>query len=212
MRSVPLPQAPADREGMARPEGVLPAQTYADLRLRRFGNTARVTSDLRELRKEFPGMEDEVLRDPLRAQASLEQRGSQRAYDGAPPVVPHAMDAQPSGSCPACHGEGLLVAGRLAPRIPHVPYASCAQCHAWGGSVGQPSAAANAFVGAWSERVGDRAWEGAPPTIPHGTWLRSDCAACHGLTGRPGLRTSHPERQQCVQCHGSSGLEPPWAQ
>lgn len=38
-------------------------------------------------------------------------------------------------------------------------------------------------------------------TIPHGTQLRSDCLSCHGPPGLVGLRTPHPDRQACVQCH-----------
>jgi len=31
--------------------------------------------------------------------------------------------------------------------------------------------------------------------------MRQDCTSCHGVTGLPGLRTPHPERFNCQQCH-----------
>jgi cytochrome c-type protein NapB len=40
--------------------------------------------------------------------------------------------------------------------------------------------------------------------MPHPMHMRSECDSCHGPSGRPGLRTSHPDRQNCVQCHASS--------
>ena len=48
---------------------------------------------------------------------------------------------------------------------------------------------------------GQRAFAGAPPTIPHTLWLRGNCLACHGAFGFAELQTSHPERANCVQCH-----------
>jgi nitrate reductase cytochrome c-type subunit len=49
---------------------------------------------------------------------------------------------------------------------------------------------------------GGRFYEGAPPTIPHPLQLRENCLACHaGPASRPEIRTSHPERARCRQCH-----------
>jgi cytochrome c-type protein NapB len=51
-------------------------------------------------------------------------------------------------------------------------------------------------------RKGDRLYPQAPPVIPHGVFMREDCAACHeGVPGRPEIRCSHPERMNCRQCH-----------
>jgi cytochrome c-type protein NapB len=61
--------------------------------------------------------------------------------------------------------------------------------------------AGNSFVGLNPPLKGTRAWPLAPPTIPHSTLMRSDCLSCHGPQGLYGLRTPHPERQSCVQCH-----------
>jgi cytochrome c-type protein NapB len=61
--------------------------------------------------------------------------------------------------------------------------------------------AENAFVGSVSPSKGSRAWPQAPPTIPHPTFMRNDCMSCHGPNGLFGLRTPHPDRQSCFQCH-----------
>lgn len=140
---------------------------------------------------------------------AVARRAGRRAYDGAPPVVPHPVDAMSSANCRVCHTEGLVVRDIVAPRMSHAEMGNCTQCHvpAGGGGVpGGPAAwalaiAANSFEGRASVGRGSRAWAGAPPTIPHGTWMRENCSSCHGPTGLAGLRTSHPERTSCVQCH-----------
>jgi cytochrome c-type protein NapB len=136
------------------------------------------------------------------------RRRAHRAYDGAPPTIPHAIDQRDVPGCLTCHGEGMKLGERVAPKISHAPYQSCAQCHVVSDSPrplaeykGVPG---NTFTGLASAGHGGRAWNGAPPTMPHTTHMRTDCASCHGPTGLPGLRTSHPQRQNCQQCHASS--------
>ena len=129
-----------------------------------------------------------------------------RAYDGAPPTIPH--DAA-TGSCVTCHdADGSAIAGvGVAPASPHGEAGAagamrrCRQCHA-------PVATAAVFVtsrftglvqGPWR---GSRATPGAPPTIPHTLQLRGECLSCHaGVGARPEIRTTHPERARCRQCH-----------
>lgn len=42
----------------------------------------------------------------------------------------------------------------------------------------------------------------APPTIPHKTFMRENCTACYsGAAAREEIRTPHPERSRCRQCH-----------
>ncbi|MBL9127149.1 MAG: hypothetical protein JNL97_05865 [Verrucomicrobiales bacterium] len=149
--------------------------------------------------------------DAERAQAVL-RRAQRRAFDGAPPVVPHPVDATSSANCRVCHSQGLAVRDVVAPRMSHPEMGNCTQCHVEaGGSVPGTSAewaaalAANGFEGRASVGRGSRAWPGAPPTIPHAIWMRENCASCHGLTGLVGLRTSHPERALCTQCHVPEG-------
>jgi nitrate reductase (cytochrome), electron transfer subunit len=146
--------------------------------------------------------------DQLRALAR-EQRALRRAYDGAPPLVPHPITQDSAASCLACHGPGLVVKDRTASKISHEHFTSCTQCHV--SSVGlqiptgdnlllQPMTE-NQFVGFQAPLKGTRAWPDAPPTVPHSTLMRSDCISCHGPNGLPGLRTPHPERHSCTQCH-----------
>jgi nitrate reductase cytochrome c-type subunit len=50
--------------------------------------------------------------------------------------------------------------------------------------------------------AGDRATPGAPPRIPHRILMRENCVACHdGSAAREEIRTTHPERWRCRQCH-----------
>lgn len=137
------------------------------------------------------------------------ERADRRAYDGAPPVVPHPIVQDASTACMACHGEGLAVKESVAPKISHPHFRNCTQCHvpsvgpgfrADQASLTTPPAA-NEFAGTTATPRGSRAWSGAPPTIPHPTHMRSDCLSCHGPTGPLGLRTTHPERHSCLQCH-----------
>jgi cytochrome c-type protein NapB len=140
---------------------------------------------------------------------AIAQRQARRAFDGAPPIVPHPVPQDSTAACLACHSHGLAVKDRIASKISHAPYGSCTQCHVparTGPGLTTDAAllaalADNVFSGAVAATKGERAWPGAPPTIPHGTLMRSDCNSCHGPAGLHGLRTPHPERQSCTQCH-----------
>ncbi len=159
-----------------------------------------------------------VASDAARSEAVL-ARAARRAFEGAPPVIPHPVDAITPASCRTCHLTGLAVRGVVAPKMSHGEMGSCTQCHVPQGGPGLVSRqelsqpfAGNAFEGLRSAGKGARAWPGAPPTIPHTLWMRQDCASCHGPTGLAGLRTSHPERAACQQCHVPDGQVdlPPW--
>ncbi|HYG22981.1 MAG TPA: nitrate reductase cytochrome c-type subunit [Verrucomicrobiae bacterium] len=140
---------------------------------------------------------------------ALQERSLRRAYNGAPPVVPHPIQQDSSAGCLACHESGLAIKDRVAPRISHPHYASCTQCHVPAGGTQLPvqnaalrePLALNRFGGAPEPGRGERAWIFAPPAIPHSTLMRTDCLSCHGATGRFALRTPHPERHSCMQCH-----------
>ncbi len=143
-----------------------------------------------------------------RSQA-LSERAGHRAFDGAPPVVPHPIAQDSSAVCLACHGEGLAVKDKVAAKISHPHYSSCTQCHVASGDVALPPTesarlaplAENRFVSVQPPLRGNRAWPLAPPTVPHATFMRTDCLSCHGPRGLFGLRTPHPDRQSCTQCH-----------
>lgn len=143
--------------------------------------------------------------------ATLEARAARRAYDGAPPRIPHDIGQMETGDCVSCHQDGVRIGPRVAPAMSHEAYSSCTQCHVVEEApmpgaeraleTGPPIA--STFVGLESPERGVRAWEGAPPQIPHATRMRERCASCHGSLAE-GLRTSHPWRQSCTQCHAPS--------
>jgi cytochrome c-type protein NapB len=170
------------------------------------GPNADFTSDLARLADQKPGLQEAVTNtESARAEALL-ARAAHRAFDGAPPVIPHPVDDNDVRSCSACHGEGRIIRGRIAARMSHPLYSNCTQCHA---PVGNPGfgpefPVENAFAGLIGPTQGPRAWTGAPPLIPHRTFMREDCMSCHGLAGRPGMRSTHPWRGNCQQCHAGS--------
>lgn len=136
-------------------------------------------------------------------------RSQRRAFSGAPPVVPHAIDERNAQACMACHGDGFKVGQVIAPKMSHHYLANCIQCHVEGvqnapWALASAEAPESQFVGMAEPGRGERIGPGAPPTIPHAVWMRSDCATCHGSLGKEGLRTSHPWRVNCTQCHAPS--------
>ncbi len=134
------------------------------------------------------------------------ERAERRAYDGAPPVIGHE-DFQMV--CTECHNaEGMAIEDYgFAPPSPHEQtrglsaMSRCRQCHVF--KVAGDLFAENSFVGLRQDlRSGGRLHPLAPPTIPHKTFMRENCTACHsGLAAREEIRTSHPERTRCRQCH-----------
>jgi nitrate reductase (cytochrome), electron transfer subunit len=158
------------------------------------------TPSLADLRYDRPGIFDAVVRTEEMKLAALADRAKNRAYDGAPPTIPHPVEAQSAASCLTCHGEGLKVGDRIASRISHAHMTNCTQCHVEQSRV----PVENAFAGVFRAGPGGRASPGAPPTIPHHTWMRENCASCHGLVTRSGIRTTHPWLTNCAQCHAPS--------
>jgi cytochrome c-type protein NapB len=136
---------------------------------------------------------------------STGERAAARAYDGAPPTIPHDVQI---GACTTCHDEdGSAIAGvGVAPASPHGVAATgamsrCRQCHVpeMARSVFAVSVFTGLSQGPWR---GARATPGAPPTIPHTLQLREHCLSCHaGAAARPEIRTTHPDRLRCQQCH-----------
>jgi len=147
--------------------------------------------------------------------AALTDRAANRAYDGAPPTIPHPVRQRAAAECLACHEDTFSVRGKSASAMSHAEYASCTQCHVVSeapmpGAMLPPDAtfAANSFVGMVSPSEGERAWAIAPPTTPHHTSMRENCMSCHGPNGRDPMVTPHPERQSCQQCHPpSAGMD-----
>jgi cytochrome c-type protein NapB len=147
--------------------------------------------------------------------AAVERRTSLRAYDGAPPLIPHGIDTFSSASCLSCHGKNgnFVIAGKRPAEISHPWVTNCTSCHVPTDGLRQitePEAARltveNAFVGKRSAGPGPRAYGTAPPTTPHPVWMRQNCMACHGPGREQAVRTSHPERQNCLQCHAPNAV------
>ena len=161
-----------------------------------------------------PGLLEPVSKEGSSVASDLATRSTRRAFDGAPPTIPHEIVQGGAPECLACHEEGLRVRDRLAPPMSHRHLSSCTQCHVVAlapmpGVVESHDATrvANSFAGRASASSGDTAWTGAPPVIPHSTFMRERCESCHGTNGRDALRTPHPDRQSCTQCHGLSAAE-----
>lgn len=141
-----------------------------------------------------------------------EKREKRRAYDGAPPVVPHPIDQDTAASCLQCHAQPTRIDNVVAAAISHPVYSSCTQCHVSSKGLG-PSwntsdydlHTGNTYSGYHQPTKGERAYPDAPPTIPHTVHMRQNCMSCHGPQGTSPIRTTHPERQSCVQCHVPSG-------
>lgn len=151
-----------------------------------------------------------------------------RAYPGAPPRIPHGLTGTEfrDARCNACHERGGYVArfAAYAPVTPHPEYTNCLQCHVADANVvgialpgpgvdatcrqcHVPGAATPDFVAldwrpaVWPE-TGRSALPDGPPPVPHDLQLRGNCLACHAGPGAAAeIRTSHPERANCRQCH-----------
>lgn len=133
-------------------------------------------------------------------------RAQRRAYDGAPPVIPHQFFGM---ACQQCHNErGVDVPGvGFAPPSPHEHTSRsgamqrCTQCHVFRNT--EAVFVANGFAGLRQDlRPGSRLHAFAPPRIPHLILLRENCQACHtGPAAREEIRCSHPDRARCTQCH-----------
>lgn len=182
---------------------VLPARNYADLRKQRIGANRGFANKVDDLEPEVPAPPESI--DTQAKEQSLLQRSQERAYDGAPPVIPHVVEQRSSDACRSCHKVGVQIGEVMAGRIPHFEMTECQQCHVAASPLEQTVVLTTSlFEGSRAPAEGDRAWPGAPPVIPHATWMRDNCLACHGPTGRAGLQTTHPERVNCTQCHAPS--------
>ena len=183
-----------------------PMPAYHAMQGKERGPNAHYITDIARLQSYRPGLTDPVVNTEADKAATLALRASRRAYAGAPPTIPHPVDANISTNCLVCHGNGVQVDGRIAPKMSHQAFTNCTQCHAQEGTpgMGPEFPVSNTFVGLESPTQGNRAWHGAPPTMPHPMWMREDCTSCHGVMGRPGIRTTHPWRMNCIQCHASS--------
>jgi cytochrome c-type protein NapB len=132
----------------------------------------------------------------------LDRRATLRAFYTAPPVIPHEVESRDSKDCLRCHlNVTKLEDGRVAMQTPHPQFSNCLQCHA-PSLPGGPQEVASTWEGLEEPKRGDRWFWTSPPTIPHRLYLRENCLSCHGPQNPDmRLRTTHPERTQCLQCH-----------
>ena len=155
-----------------------------------------------------------------------------RAYPGAPPRIPHGLTAEEYrlARCTTCHERGGYSPRfeAYAPITPHPELAACLQCHlpdARLAGIGMPGTGPDALCRQCHARPGaeadppgpswrSAAWPdvrsartaGTPPDIPHDLDSRGNCLACHAGPGSVAeLRTRHPERPDCRQCHLEAG-------
>jgi cytochrome c-type protein NapB len=187
------------------------ARGYGDLRAGRRGPNANMYEQaFAWLRSAGPSLTDPVEQTEEERLSALEARRARRAYAGAPPVVPHSIQEREAAACLTCHGTGSRLAGLRAPMMSHQEYTMCVQCHAPQRQESSrvramaPVGEDNLFVGVSEPGPGEIAWEGAPPLVPHATFMRESCNSCHGPHGAQGLKTPHPVRASCSQCHATS--------
>jgi cytochrome c-type protein NapB len=189
----------------AETQGPVP-RSYGDQRARRPApNGSIYDGAIEALAGDRPDLRAPVVQTEAERRAVLDKRASRRAYDGAPPTIPHRIDQMAVPDCVSCHENGAKLAGIVAPKISHPLYQSCTQCHVVARDprpvARTPEAPANDWAGIATWGKGTRAHPTAPPTIPHPTAMRGDCSSCHGVTGPNGIRSTHPWRQSCTQCH-----------
>lgn len=138
-------------------------------------------------------------------QRSLKTYYNNRAFHGAPPSIPHPIiDDLKMGekSCLKCHENGGFVSKfkAYAPVVPHPEKVNCRQCHV--------TRKTNIVFKNYKQedfirpKIGNEAFVGGPPIIPHQIQLHENCLACHAGPAAPiEIRVIHPERSNCRQCH-----------
>lgn len=174
-----------------------------------------------------------AVRRPEAHPRTLAMHRAHRAYPGAPPPIPHGLTDSElrDQNCNTCHERGGFVPrfSAYVPVTPHPEMVSCLQCHApndalvgvrfpqMSGDVCFQCHVLDAepvlFVALdWPEpnwpETRQRTLPGSPPVIPHALHFRENCLACHrGPSAVAEIRTTHPERANCRQCHVVSTAE-----
>jgi len=123
---------------------------------------------------------------------------SRRASPGDPPFIPHPIDASDESgrTCLACHIDGGWVPrfSAYTPVTPHPDQVPCQSCHELQGAPTKTPPLAPPRLPAVTR--------GTPTPIPHSLEERENCRACHvGPGAVDELRTTHPEREACQECH-----------
>jgi len=138
---------------------------------------------------------------------SLNEYYKNRAFNGAPPTIPHELLSEKgigAKTCLQCHENGGYVDqfSAFAPITPHPEMLNCKQCH-----VAQKTN--SLFVSTdWIRpaplQINQAALPGSPPIIPHELQMRENCLACHaGPSAAREIRIDHADRVNCRQCHAA---------
>jgi cytochrome c-type protein NapB len=119
------------------------------------------------------------------------------------PLTPHPGSAP----CLQCHvgGDHVMAVPAVSPN----PNRRCHVCH---GEGGRPEPDIQAMlerrIEAWPQ-LAKKTPDRVPPPIPHDLQSRGNCLACHaGPAAVAEIRTGHPERADCRQCHTAPDPEP----
>lgn len=144
---------------------------------------------------------------------TLREFYSRRAYAGAPPVIPHPVvnDGVMSDDCLSCHQDGGYVPeyNCYTPVTPHPEMGNCRQCHV--AQTVEGVFAATEWIQPTLPKRGRQSIPGGPLQIPHPLQFRENCLACHaGPHAVVEVKTSHPERENCQQCHVVDRDLPPY--
>jgi cytochrome c-type protein NapB len=152
-----------------------------------------------------PGKSLEEASEQAIAQAARVQRAERRAFYTAPPVIPHGVDHRTTDkACLTCHQNVVMREGKASVVTPHPQFYNCQQCHVRSVSAEHPEPidVPTNWIGLEEPTSGLRTHPEAPPMIPHREYLREDCLSCHNpKSPQEHLRTSHPDRSNCMQCH-----------
>jgi cytochrome c-type protein NapB len=197
-----------DSERVEADPKLIPAISYAEVSSVPMGPTDAWSATPQSLPKSQYDLYTKIEPSEAEKEASTKLRASRRAFNGAPPMISHPVENTTDAACYACHGSGVQIAGLKASVMSHQFLGNCVQCHA--PMAPEPfrdvdATVESTFVGLPAPKEGKRAYQGAPPTIPHSQWMRENCNACHGgPNGWAGLESTHPWRTNCTQCHAPS--------
>ena len=138
-----------------------------------------------------------------------------RAYPGGPPYIPHPVESDRDFGgrrCLQCHEDGGYAPrfDAYTPVTPHPDLHNCRQCHVPLKVPGQ-FFRKTTFVPAHRPVLTGGRLPGGPPPIPHTLEMRENCLACHAGAGAVvDIRTTHPDRINCRQCHASPTTTTEW--
>ena len=129
------------------------------------------------------------------------RRSENRAYDGAPPTIPHSKEELGRRDCIHCHKQGDAKSdGKYAAVTPHPNYLNCRQCHVEKHSDGVFRE--SNFVAYRITKTPKKAQPLGPPYIPHRLQYRENCRACHLKSDTSSeIVPGHGDRTNCTQCH-----------